>query len=196
MGGSIVLAVALLVRIGGKWSFHCKTSIGKLSFPFLCATVANFLAVLLYTLTQPLIAKVYTTDSAIYSPRSQQQVYMPYMTHIWLHAVSLICLRTIVYTYYVYIPIYVYMCISTGLYYRNILIYYTHLQRSVIFTVASAGLTIIWSTDAVVTELLMSVNLAVKSSVDSKMESFAIDILKHFLGCWLVKVPRFTDIFK
>ena len=88
------------------------------------------------------------------------------------------------------------MCISTGLYYRNILIYYTHLQRSVIFTVASAGLTIIWSADTVVTELLMRVNLAVKSSVDSKMESFAIDILKHFLGCWLVKVPRFTDIFK
>ena len=38
------------------------------------------LAVVLYTLTQPLIAKIYTPDSAIYSLRSQQQVYMPYMT--------------------------------------------------------------------------------------------------------------------
>ena len=45
--------------------------------PFLCATIANFLAVLLYTLTQPLIAKIYTPDSATYSLRSQQQVYMP-----------------------------------------------------------------------------------------------------------------------
>ena len=71
-----------------------------------------------------------------------------------------------------------------------------HLQRSVIFTVASAGLTIIWSADTVVTELLMSVNLALKSSVDSKMESLSIDIFKHFLGCWLVKVPRVTDELK
>ena len=38
------------------------------------------LAVLLYTLTQPLIAKIYTPDSAIYSLWSQQQECMPYMT--------------------------------------------------------------------------------------------------------------------
>ena len=43
-GGSIVLAVALLVRTAGKWS-----SIAKTSFPFLSAAVANFLAVLHYT---------------------------------------------------------------------------------------------------------------------------------------------------
>ena len=60
----------------GKWS----PSIAKASFPFLCTAVAIFLAVLLYTLTQPLIAKIYTPDSAIASLRSQQQVYMPYMT--------------------------------------------------------------------------------------------------------------------
>ena len=53
-----MLAVALLVRTGGKWS-------AKTSFPFLCAAVANFLAVLLYTLAQPLIAKIYTPDSAM-----------------------------------------------------------------------------------------------------------------------------------
>ena len=52
----------------------------KTSFPFLCTAVTNFLAVLLYTLTQPLTAKIYIPDSAIYSLLSQQQVYMPYMT--------------------------------------------------------------------------------------------------------------------
>ena len=74
-GGSIVLAVALLARTGEN-----GPSIAKESFPFLCAAVAIFLAVLLYTLTQPLIAKIYAPDSAIYSLRSQQQAYMPYMT--------------------------------------------------------------------------------------------------------------------
>ena len=39
------------------------------------------LQILLYTLTQPLIAKIYTPDSAMgYSLRSRQQVYKPYMT--------------------------------------------------------------------------------------------------------------------
>ena len=70
-----MLAVALLVRTGGN-----GPSIANTSFSFSCAAVAKFLAVLLYTLTQPLIAKIYTPDSAIYSLRSQQQVYMPYMT--------------------------------------------------------------------------------------------------------------------
>ena len=52
-GGFIVLA--LLVRTGRKWSFHCKNKFSVLQ-----------LAVVLYTLTQPLIAKIYTPDSAIY----------------------------------------------------------------------------------------------------------------------------------
>ena len=39
----------------------------KQVFCFFMAAVANFLAVLLYTLTQPLIAKIYTPDSA-YTP--------------------------------------------------------------------------------------------------------------------------------
>ena len=46
-GGFIVLAVPLQVRTGGNWST-------KRSFTFLCTAVANFLTVLLYTLTHPL----------------------------------------------------------------------------------------------------------------------------------------------
>ena len=53
------MAVALLGRTGEN-----GPSIAKTSFLFLCAAVANFLAVLLYTLTQPLIAKIYIPDSA------------------------------------------------------------------------------------------------------------------------------------
>ena len=39
----------------------------------------------------------------------------------------------------------------------------------------------------------MSVNLAVKVSFDSINGSSMIDILKHCLGRWLVKVPRVIE---
>ena len=45
----------------------------------------------------------------------------------------------------------------------------------------------------VVTEAGMSVNLVVKTSVCSIIASFVIDILKHCLGCWLVKVSRVIE---
>ena len=76
---------------------------GKLVLP-LQKQVLRF-SVLLYTLTQPLIAKIYTSDSAMYSLRSKctplTQQYTPCghnsrcVCHIWPHAVPLICLRTI-----------------------------------------------------------------------------------------------------
>ena len=55
-------------------------SVAKTSIPFLCAAVVNFLTVLLYTHSTTIIAKIYTPDSATYSLRLQQKVYMPYMT--------------------------------------------------------------------------------------------------------------------
>ena len=64
---------------------------------------------------------------------------------------------------------------------------------SAICTVVSGGSTIIRLALIVVTEAGMSVNLAVKSSVRSVIASFVIDILKHCLGCWLVKGPRVIE---
>ena len=64
---------------------------------------------------------------------------------------------------------------------------------SVICTVVSDGSTIIWLGEIVVTELSMSLNLAVKFSVCSTSPSFMIDILKHCLGRWLVKVSRVIE---
>jgi len=63
----------------------------------------------------------------------------------------------------------------------------------VICTVVSGGSTIIRFAVMVVTEAGMSVNLAVKVSVTSTLTSFMIDILKHCLGCWLVKVRRIIE---
>ena len=64
---------------------------------------------------------------------------------------------------------------------------------SVIQTAASAGSTIIRLALIVVNEAAMSVNLAVNSSVGSKMISLRIDILKHCVGCWMVKGPRVIE---
>ena len=64
---------------------------------------------------------------------------------------------------------------------------------SVICTVASGGSTIILFAVMVVTEVGMSVNLAVKASFNSTIVSLVIDTLKHCLGCWLVKVFRVTE---
>ena len=64
---------------------------------------------------------------------------------------------------------------------------------SVIRTVVSGGSTIIRLALIVVTEAGMSVSLVVKTSVGSKMKSLMTDILKHCLGCWLVKGPRVIE---
>ena len=64
---------------------------------------------------------------------------------------------------------------------------------SVISTVVSGGSIVIRFAVMVVTEAGMSVNLAVKVSVTSTLTSFMIDILKHCLGRWLVKVCRIIE---
>ena len=64
---------------------------------------------------------------------------------------------------------------------------------SAICTVVSDGSTVIWSGETVVTELFMSLSLAVNSSVGSTLPSLMIDILKHCLGSWLVKGPKVIE---
>ena len=73
--------------------------------------------------------------------------------------------------------------------------YYFLPSLPVIRTVVSDGSIIIRLALIVVTEAGMSVNLAVKSSVLSVIASFVIDMLKHCLGRWLVKVPRVIETF-
>ena len=64
---------------------------------------------------------------------------------------------------------------------------------SVICTVVWGGSTIMRSAVIVVTEAGTSVNLAVKVSFDSIIESLMIDIRKHCLGRPLVKGPRVIE---
>ena len=60
-------AVALLVRTGKSWPFHCKNK----KFPFLCAAVVNCQIYTPDSAIYSLVVEIYTPDSAIYSLRLQ-----------------------------------------------------------------------------------------------------------------------------